>query len=431
MHRESGNIEQAGLVAAVEQTADGIVIADTDGKIQYVNPAFTVMTGYTSEEAVGQYPRILKSGLEPAEFYTELWNTIRSGRVWHGELINRRKDGTFYHEEMRITPVRDSKGEIASYIAIKHDVTERRAAEEAQRFLAAIVESSEDAIAAYTPAGIILTWNRGAESIFGYTARDAIGKHVSMLAERPAGLAHFTEQVLQGRVVSQYEGLCRRQDGRTFHVSVTGSPIRNAAGEVVAISAVLRDISERQEAEQARALLASIVESSDDAIHSVSLDGTILSWNRGAEMLFGYSRQEAIGQSAAILAPPGRSDELRQILGAIRDGFSICPFERSFLGKDGRADRRPGLRLPDPQCGRTGSGRVRHRPRHPQPRAGGAEVAGKRGTLPRGLRPCAIWPLRHRPGRAHHSSQRGALPDAGIFRGGIPGNRLGPTHPPR
>ena len=337
MYRESGIIEQAGLVAAVEQTADGIVITDTDGKIQYVNPAFTAMTGYTSEEAVGQYPRILKSGLEPAEFYAELWNTIRSGRVWHGELINRRKDGTFYHEEMRITPVRDSKGEIASYIAIKHDVTERRAAEEAQRFLAAIVESSEDAIVAYTPAGIILTWNRGAETIFGYTAEEAIGKHVSMLAERPAGLAHFTEQVLQGKVVSQYEGLCRRKDGRTIHVSVTGSPIRNAAGEVVAISAVLRDISERQEAEQARALLASIVESSDDAIHSVSLDGTIVSWNRGAEMLFGYSRQEIIGQSAAILAPPGRGDELRQILGTVRDGFSICPFERVFLGKDGRA----------------------------------------------------------------------------------------------
>ena len=216
MYRESGIIEQAGLVAAVEQTADGIVIAGTDGKIQYVNPAFTAMTGYTSEEAVGQYPRILKSGLEPAEFYTELWNTIRSGRVWHGELTNRRKDGTFYCEEMQITPVRDMKGEIASFIAIKHDVTERLAAE------------------------------------------------------------------------------------------------------------------------QARALLASIVESSDDAIHSVSLDGTILSWNRGAEMLFGYSRAEAIGQSAAILAPPGHSDELRQILGAVRDGFSICPFERTFLGKDGR-----------------------------------------------------------------------------------------------
>lgn len=336
MYRENGNIEQAGMVAAVDQTADGIVIADTEGKIQYVNPAFTAMTGYSSEEAVGQYPRILKSGCEPAEFYAELWTTIRSGRVWHGELTNRRKDGTFYREEMRITPVRDSKGEIASYIAIKHDVTERGAAEESQRFLAAIVESSKDAIAAYSPAGIILTWNRGAEAIFGYIARDAIGKHVSMLTERPAGLAHFTEQVLQGKVVSQYEGRCRRKDGRTVHVSVTGSPIRNAAGELVAISVVLRDISERKEAEQARALLASIVEFSDEAIHAVSLDGTIVSWNRGAEILFGYSSQEIIGQNLAILAPPGAGEEVRQFLWAIQSGFSVCPFERVLRGKDGR-----------------------------------------------------------------------------------------------
>src|ERR1039458_9278332 len=139
-------IEQAGLVAAVEQAADGIVITDTIGKIQYVNPAFTAMTGYSSEEAVGQYSRILKSGVHPVSLYEELWSAIRSGRVWHGELTNRRKDGTFYCEEMQITPVQDSDGEIVSYIAIKRDVTEQRAAEEAQRFLSAMVESSEDAI---------------------------------------------------------------------------------------------------------------------------------------------------------------------------------------------------------------------------------------------------------------------------------------------
>ena len=102
MFREDCTIERAGLVAAVEQAADGIVVTDTDGNIQYVNPAFTAMTGYTRDEAVGQNPRILKSGREPAEFYKDLWKTIRSGGVWRGEVINRRKDGTFYTEEMRI-----------------------------------------------------------------------------------------------------------------------------------------------------------------------------------------------------------------------------------------------------------------------------------------------------------------------------------------
>src|ERR1035438_10676149 len=98
-----------------------------------------MMTGYSGEEAVGQYTRILKSGRHSVAFYEELWNTIRSGRVWHGPMINRRKDGTFYNEEMRITPVLDANREIVSYIAIKHDVTERRAAEDGaqvQRYFA-------------------------------------------------------------------------------------------------------------------------------------------------------------------------------------------------------------------------------------------------------------------------------------------------------
>ena len=146
MHHRQTDIERAGLVAAVEQSADAVVITDTRGEIQYVNPAFTSMTGYSREEAIGQNPRVLKSGRQPPEFYKELWDAIASGRVWHGEVINRRKDGTFYTEEMKITPVRDSHGEIVSYIAIKRDVTGRRAAEEAKRFLASIVECSEDAI---------------------------------------------------------------------------------------------------------------------------------------------------------------------------------------------------------------------------------------------------------------------------------------------
>ena len=333
-----GNIERAGLVAAVEQAANGVVITDTNGKIRYVNPAFTAMTGYTSEEARGQSTSILKSGRQSAAFYEDLWNTIRSKRVWHGEIVNRRKDGTLYDEEMRITPVLDPQGEIVSYIAIKQDVTERRAAEEAQKFLAAIVDGSEDAICAYKSEGAILTWNRGAEAILGYRAAEVIGKHVSMLVspDRLTNLAHFTDRILKGNVVSQHEGQLRHKDGRIVHVSVTGYPIRNPAGEVTAVSSILRDITERRQAEQTRSLLASIVESSDEAIYSVSLDGTIVSWNQGAEALFGYPSLEIIGKNADLLALPGRLDEMRQCLGTIRKGGVISPFETVLEGKDGR-----------------------------------------------------------------------------------------------
>ena len=329
------DLEHAGLVAAVEQSADSIVITDTSGRIQYVNPAFSAMTGYSREEAVGQNPRVLKSDRQSPEFYKDLWDTVASGKAWRGELINRRKDGTFYTEEMRITPVRDSDGEIASYIAIKQDVTERRAAEEAKRFLASIVECSEDAIAAFTPAGIVLTWNRGAELISGYSAADAVGKHVSMVVAHLAGLERFTEQVLQGMVVSQYEGLCLSRDGREVHISVTGSPIKNAAGEVVAVAAILRDITERKQAEEAQALLASIVESSDDAITSGTLDGITLSWNKSAEGLFGYTAEEMIGKNASVLVPRQRRDEVRETLAKVRSG-AVCHYDTVMLGKGGR-----------------------------------------------------------------------------------------------
>lgn len=122
-------IAPTDLLAAVEQAADGIVITDIQGRIRYVNPEFSRMTGYTSKEVIGKHPRILKSGSHSQYFYKELWSTILSGRTWSGDVVNRRKDGTLYQERMRITPVRSPVGEIDSFIAIKQDVSELRAAE--------------------------------------------------------------------------------------------------------------------------------------------------------------------------------------------------------------------------------------------------------------------------------------------------------------
>jgi PAS domain S-box-containing protein len=331
------DIERAGLAAAFEQSADAIVITDIFGTIQYVNPAFTLMTGYSREETVGQNPRILKSGRQPAEFYQALWNTIASGQVWHGELINRRKDGTCYTEDMKIAPVRGSHGETVSYIAIKRDVTERRAAEEAQRFLASIVECSEDAIVATAPDGTILTWNRGAQALLGYTPEEAIGHHVSMLVSpgRHQYIEAFTRQILQGRTTSQRESLLIRQDGHAVVVCITASSILNSAGEAVAISAIIHDITQRKQAEESRALLASIVESSDFAIASMTLDGSILSWNKGAEALFGYTAEEIVGKNTLVLVPPDCRDAVRQSLANVQSG-AVSSYDTVRLAKDGR-----------------------------------------------------------------------------------------------
>ena len=250
--RDNSGIQRAGLVAAVEQAADAIVITDIDGTIQYANPAFTTLTGYSREEAAGQNPRFLKSGQTPQEVYQELWRTIVSGRVWRGEVINRRKNGTVYREEMQITPVEGTTGQIVSFIAVKRDVTQVRAERDAQAFLATIVQSSEDAIAAYSPAGTILTWNRGAEAVFGHSAAEAIGKPMSMLLppDQQHVLVSATEQVRAGTFMSNYEGVGLHRDGRRIPLLGSGSPVRNAAGELIAISMILRDVSERKRYEK-------------------------------------------------------------------------------------------------------------------------------------------------------------------------------------
>jgi len=116
--------------SALESAANAIVITDRDGIIIWVNPAFTKFTGYSPEEGIGQNLRLLKSGIQDQPFYENLWNTILSGEVWSGEMVNRRKDGALYTEEQTITPVRNNQGEVTHFIAIKQDITERKRMEE-------------------------------------------------------------------------------------------------------------------------------------------------------------------------------------------------------------------------------------------------------------------------------------------------------------
>ena len=125
--------EHRKLATAVEQAAEAIVITDPSANIVYVNPAFERISGYTRAEAMGQNPRILKSGQHEQAFYDEMWNTLRQGESWSGILVNRRKDGAFYYEEATISPVHDDSGAVVNYVAVKRDVTYERKVEEQLR----------------------------------------------------------------------------------------------------------------------------------------------------------------------------------------------------------------------------------------------------------------------------------------------------------
>jgi PAS domain S-box-containing protein len=144
-HRAEEQVRK--LTRAVEQSPASVVITDTEGRIEYVNPKFTSLTGYSSDEVLGENPRILKSGEHPREFYEGLWTTILAGREWRGELHNRKKNGELFWELSSVSPVRDREGNITHFVAVKEDVTERKQLEEERERLISELDAFSHTVA--------------------------------------------------------------------------------------------------------------------------------------------------------------------------------------------------------------------------------------------------------------------------------------------
>ena len=216
--------------------------------------------------------------------------------------------------------------------------------------LASIVESSDDAIIGKTPEGIITSWNKGAETMYGYADSEMIGKPIWMLIPygRPDEMLEILARIRQGERMEHYETLRVCKDGRTICISLTVSPIHDADGHLIGVSSIARDITARkgggldgistvsQSVDARTALLASIVDSSDDAIIAKTPDGTITSWNRGAELIYGYTAAEVIGKPITALINPDRPDEMDDILARIRHGERVEHYETMRVRKDGK-----------------------------------------------------------------------------------------------
>ncbi|HWJ55921.1 MAG TPA: PAS domain S-box protein, partial [Vicinamibacterales bacterium] len=208
---------------------------------------------------------------------------------------------------------------------------------ETEAWLAAIVASSDDAIASKDLNGIITSWNRSAEQMFGYTAAEAVGQSILLIIpeERRGEEDYIMSRIRSGQGIEHFETVRRRKDGRLIDISLTVSPIV-VDGVVVGASKIARDITAARRVEREAFRLAAIVSSSDDAIIGKDLNGYIQSWNRAAEKLFGYTAEEAIGRNITMLIPEDRLHEEAEVLARIRAGFPVEHFETVRRHKDGQ-----------------------------------------------------------------------------------------------
>ncbi|HXX64465.1 MAG TPA: PAS domain S-box protein, partial [Bacteroidota bacterium] len=256
--RRKGAEQIRKLSRAVEQSPASIVITDKNGTIEYVNPKFLRLTGYSREEALGKNPRILKSGAIPVTVYENLWNTITAGGEWCGELQNRKKNGEIFWEYASISPIRDDSGAITHYLGVKEDITERKRAQEALReseqMFQSVAATTLEAIITVDSDGSIVYWNNAASKMFGYSRQEAVGEDVHRLLspkevheEALQGMMDFRRTGKGWAIGRTLEWTGRRKDGDTFPLEVSISSVQ-FRGQWHAVG-IIRDVTDRKEVE--------------------------------------------------------------------------------------------------------------------------------------------------------------------------------------
>jgi len=324
-----------------EQVAVGMAHVAEDGRWLRVNRKFCQILGYTEDELK---QKTFQEITHPADLARDLELKARLARAEMSEFTIEerylRKDGISVWVNLTVAAVRDSAGKVKYFLSVVEDISARKKTEEglteAEAYFRAIVEATPDCVKLVAQDGTLHHMNSsGLRMLEADSAEDVVGKSVfDLIADKDRErFRQFHETVCAGnKGTSRFDVVGMR--GTVRHMETHAVPLRASDGSMVELS-VTRDITERAQQEIAQGRLAAIVESSEDAIISKDLDGVITSWNSAAENIFGYSAEEAVGQSIRLIIPPELQDEEDSILARLRRGERIAHYDTVRQRKDG------------------------------------------------------------------------------------------------
>jgi len=340
-------LRQELLSSIVDSHHDAIISKDLSGTIQSWNAGAERLFGYSAEEAIGQNVSIVVPD-EQLQAVRAWFQRLRDGqRVNAAEVEWQANDGRPVHISLMMSPIKDQSGEIVGASAIARDITElkrtrleKEAGDVRNRLL---LEATAEAIYGLDNEGNCSFVNPSCVRLLGYeSAEEILGQNMHQLIHHsypdgssfPVQKCPIYQAFLSGRRVHLDEDVVWRKDGVPVGVEIWSYPMIGEDDRIVGAVVTLLDVAERKRAEETRAYLSAIVESSYDAIISKTLDGVVTSWNRAAELLYGYTAEEMIGQPVRRLVPSGRYDEADEILKRLRRGEQVSEFETVRLRKD-------------------------------------------------------------------------------------------------
>jgi PAS domain S-box-containing protein len=343
---------QAHLLDVVEQA---MIATDMKGRITYWNQFAEKLYGWKAEEVIGRDVLDITPTEESREQAVELITSMRDGESWAGDFLARRRDGTSFPIRANNSPIYDESGKQIGIVGSSEDISERKRAEAEKSRLAAEIEQQRgrlNNIIASVPGVVWEAWGEPdaatqhidfvsdyVELMLGYTVEEWLATPNFWLnivhEDDKEHAAHEAAEKFAGRGHGANRFRWVAKDGRVLWVEAQSVAILDEGGKPVGMRGITFDITERKLAEEERARLAAIVESTDDAIIGKTLEGMITSWNRGAQRMYGYSAAEVVGQPISIVIPPELSGELASILERLGRGESVEHLETVRVRKDG------------------------------------------------------------------------------------------------